>query len=72
MADGIEVDVSDLGAAESLHASDIKLPPGIRFASHDDFTIATISLAVQEASAPQSADNASPAKDDKDKKEDKK
>lgn len=59
IVDEIEVDVANLDVAESIHADAIKLPKGLKFASHEDFTIATIASAVQEeveTSAPESAD----------------
>ncbi len=59
IVDEIEVDVANLDVAESIHADAITLPKGLKFASHEDFTIATIASAVQEeveTSAPESAD----------------
>ncbi len=59
LVDAIEVDVSNLDVAESIHSSSIKLPNGLRFASHEVFTIATIAAAVQEVvetAAPESVD----------------
>lgn len=59
IVDEIEVDVAKLDVAESIHADAINLPKGLKFASHEDFTIATIASAVQEeveTGAPESAD----------------
>ncbi len=59
MVDAIEVDVSNLDVAESIHSSSIKLPNGLRFASHEAFTIATIAAAVKEVvetAAPETVD----------------
>ncbi len=59
MVDAIEVDVSNLDVAESIHSSSIKLPNGLRFASHEAFTIATIAAAVTEVvetAAPETVD----------------
>ncbi len=48
MVDAIEVDVQNLDVAESIHSTSVKLPNGLRFASHEPFTIATITSAVEE------------------------
>ena len=59
MVDAIEVDVSDLDVAESIHSDSVKLPKGLKFASHEKFTIATIASAVQEVTetaAPETTD----------------
>ena len=48
MVDNIEVDVSKLDVAESIHSDAVKLPKGLRFANHEKFTIATIAAAVSE------------------------
>ena len=59
MVESIEIDVAKLDAAESIHSSDITLPKGLKFASHETFTIATITSAVSEVTetdAPVSAD----------------
>ncbi|MGN0929468.1 MAG: 50S ribosomal protein L25/general stress protein Ctc [Alphaproteobacteria bacterium] len=48
MVDSIEVDVSKLDVAESIHSDAIQLPKGLRFANHEKFTIATIASAVSE------------------------
>lgn len=59
MVDSIEVDVSKLDVAESIHSDAVQLPKGLRFANHEKFTIATITSAVSEVvetSAPESAE----------------
>ena len=59
MVDNIEVDVSKLDVAESIHSDAVQLPKGLRFANHEKFTIATITSAVAEVvetSAPESAE----------------
>ena len=59
MVDAIEVNVADLDVAESIHSGSITLPKGLRFASHEQFTIATIAAAVQEVvetTAPETVD----------------
>ena len=44
----IEVDVSGLGIAESLHVSDIKAPPGVKFKVAGDATIAVVAIPEKE------------------------
>lgn len=44
----IEVDVSSLGIAESLHVSDIKAPPGVKFKVAGDATIAVVAIPEKE------------------------
>ena len=59
MVDAIEVDVSNLDVAESIHSDSITLPKGLKFASHEKFTVATITSAVSEVTetaAPESVD----------------
>ena len=59
MVEAIEVDVSNLDAAESIHSDSIALPKGLKFASHEKFTVATITSAVSEVTetaAPESVD----------------
>lgn len=59
MVDNIEVDVSKLDVAESIHSDAVQLPKGLRFANHEKFTIATITSAVSEVvetAAPESAE----------------
>ena len=59
MVDAIEIDVSNLDVAESIHSGSITLPKGLKFASHEQFTIATIASAVEsvvETTAPETAD----------------
>jgi len=40
--DFIEVDVSGLGIGDSLHLSDLKLPPGVKLNMKGDSTVVTI------------------------------
>jgi len=42
LPDHIDVDVTDLGLAKSLHVSDIALPPGLSVMDEGDITIATV------------------------------
>ncbi|MBD5405629.1 50S ribosomal protein L25/general stress protein Ctc [bacterium] len=59
MVDSIEVDVSKLDVAESIHSDAVQLPKGLRFANHEKFTIATITSAVSEVvetSAPEATE----------------
>lgn len=60
LVDSVEIDVTDLDVVQSIHASEVKLPSGLKFALHDDFTIATIASATSEVvgndSTVQSAD----------------
>ena len=59
MVDSIEVDVGNLDVAESIHSGSINLPKGLRFASHEPFTVVTIAAAVEEVvetAAPESVD----------------
>jgi large subunit ribosomal protein L25 len=48
IVDEIVVDVENLDVAESIHSDAIALPQGLRFESHEVFTIATIASAVEE------------------------
>lgn len=59
MVDAIEIDVTNLDVAESIHSGSVKLPKGLKFASHEQFTIATIASAVESVvdnTAPETAD----------------
>ena len=59
MVDAIEIDVTNLDVAESIHSGSVKLPNGLRFASHEQFTIATIASAVDSVvdnTAPETVD----------------
>ena len=59
MVDAIEIDVANLDVAESIHSGSVKLPRGLKFASHEQFTIATIASAVEnvvDTAAPVSVD----------------
>src|SRR3954471_19751052 len=44
----IEVDVSSLGIAESLHISDVKTPAGVKFKVRGDQTIAVVNIPEKE------------------------
>jgi large subunit ribosomal protein L25 len=50
-----EVDVSDLGVHESAHASDIKLPDGVKLVSETSLTLATVTIIKEEEAAPVAA-----------------
>ncbi|MDA8155133.1 MAG: 50S ribosomal protein L25 [Actinomycetota bacterium] len=50
----VDVDVSPLGAGQSLHVSDIKLPEGMKVLTHKEEAIAIVSL-------PSKAEEAAPA-----------
>jgi large subunit ribosomal protein L25 len=71
IVDEIEIDVANLDVAESIHSDKIRLPKGLRFESHEVFTIATIASAVEEVveeAAPASADVPSAGEQKKDEK----
>jgi len=42
LVDGIEIDVSGLDIGDSLHVSDIALPPGLRSTENEDLAVATV------------------------------
>ncbi len=46
--DQIEVDVSHLKMAQALHINDVKLPPGIEVKTHENFTVAVVSVPEKE------------------------
>jgi large subunit ribosomal protein L25 len=48
----IEVDVSAMKIAQSLHINDVKLPEGVRVKSHVNFTVAVVSVPEKEEVAP--------------------
>ena len=51
----IEVDVSNLGIAESLHIKDVKTPAGVKFKVRGDQTIAVVNIPEKEEEAPKPA-----------------
>ena len=51
----IEVDVSGLKIAESLHVKDVKLPPGVKLKVKGDQTIAVVNIPEKEEEAPKPA-----------------
>src|SRR5216684_1790059 len=51
----IEVDVSGLKIAESLHVKDVKLPPGVQLKVKGDQTIAVVNIPEKEEEAPKPA-----------------
>lgn len=51
----IEVDVSAMKIAQSLHINDVKLPEGVRVKSHVNFTVAVVSVPEKEEVAPVAA-----------------
>jgi large subunit ribosomal protein L25 len=46
--DQIEVDVSHLKMAQALHINDVKLPAGIEVKTHENFTVAVVSVPEKE------------------------
>jgi large subunit ribosomal protein L25 len=52
IVDEIEIDISALDIGDSIHSSEVKLPKGLRFYSHDDFTIITIAAPMAEEVEP--------------------
>jgi large subunit ribosomal protein L25 len=44
----IEVDVSGLGITDSLHIKDVKAPPGVKFKTNTDQTIAVVAIPEKE------------------------
>ncbi len=71
LIDNIEIDIANLNIAESIHASDIKLPTGLKFSSNEDFTIATIaSVSNETPDTNQSVDTPSITEDKATAKED--
>ena len=71
LIDNIEIDIANLNIAESIHASDIKLPTGLKFSSNEDFTIATIaSVSNETPDTNQSVDTPSTTEDKATAKED--
>jgi large subunit ribosomal protein L25 len=56
----IEVDVSHLNIAESLHIKDVKTPPGVVFKVRGDQTIAVVNVPEKEEEAPKPAAAAVP------------
>ncbi|MGE3973176.1 MAG: 50S ribosomal protein L25 [Bdellovibrionales bacterium] len=53
--DYFEVDISDLGVHDSAHASDIKLPEGMKLISDAGLTLATVTIIKEEEATPQAA-----------------
>jgi large subunit ribosomal protein L25 len=51
----VEVDVSGLGIAESLHVSDVKAPAGIKFRTSAKQTVAVVAIPEKEEEAPKPA-----------------
>jgi len=49
--ESIEVDVSEMGVGDSIHASDIKLPPGVELLTDPDETLFTMAGAMREEAA---------------------
>lgn len=59
--ENITADISHLGVGDALHASDLKIPAGIKVISPADMTIAVVNLFVEEVVAAPVADAAAPA-----------
>ncbi|MBI2890132.1 MAG: 50S ribosomal protein L25 [Nitrospirae bacterium] len=57
----IEVDVSGVGKGHSLHASDVKLPEGVRCVERTDVTIVTVLMPKEEEKKPEEVAAAAPA-----------
>jgi large subunit ribosomal protein L25 len=73
MVDEIEVDVSTMDIGDSVHSGEVKLPKGLRFDSHDDFTIVTVAAPMAEEVEPAPAEAAAvPTEDDLKKESDSK
>jgi large subunit ribosomal protein L25 len=51
----IEVDVSNLAIAESLHVKDVKAPAGVKFKVRHDQTVAVVNVPEKEEEAPKPA-----------------
>jgi large subunit ribosomal protein L25 len=51
----IEVDVSGLGIAESLHVKELKAPAGVKFKVRGDQTVAVVNVPEKEEEAPKPA-----------------
>lgn len=49
--DSLTVDVSHLGVGESVHVSELKLPPGVKMMSAADLTLAVVNTIDEEAAA---------------------
>jgi len=49
--DSLTVDVSHLGVGESVHVSELKLPPGVKMMSAADLTLAVVNTIEEEAAA---------------------
>ena len=52
----LEADVSTLDIGGAIHASDLKLPKGVKLAAKDDFVVATLSGTSAQAAADDAAD----------------
>lgn len=51
-----EVDVSPLGVHESIHASDLNLPEGVKLITDPSVTLVTVTVVKEEAAAPAAAE----------------
>jgi large subunit ribosomal protein L25 len=52
----LEADVSELDIGGAIHASDLKLPKGVKLAAKEDFVVATLSGTSAQAAADDAAD----------------
>lgn len=59
--ESITADISHLGVGDALHASELKIPAGIKVISPADMTIAVVNLFVEEAVASTADSAAAPA-----------
>ncbi len=57
----LEADIGSLDIGDQIHASDLKLPKGVKIAAQADFVVATISGTSAQAAADDAADEAASA-----------
>jgi len=53
--ESLEVDISDLGVHESLHANSVKLPEGVKLLTDEGVTLCTVTIIKEEEAAPVAA-----------------
>jgi large subunit ribosomal protein L25 len=53
--ESFSADISGLGVGDALHASDVKVPAGVKVISAPELTIAVVNLFVEEEAAPAAA-----------------
>ncbi|MDR3126020.1 MAG: 50S ribosomal protein L25/general stress protein Ctc [Rickettsiales bacterium] len=64
LVDDIEIDVSALGIGDSIHSSEVRLPKGLHFESHDEFTIVTVAAPMADEPEAAGGDAAVPTEGD--------